>query len=426
MRPLADDRPPAEILRGWPVMVGLGLVVLLVAGMIGLDLHFSQQEALETTYIVEDTQRSIVLLDKIRSTAKRLAGAQDHRDIERLRQEVAQHGRLYDRVATGPNEHDEWTRLQELLHRLPVRDPADGESARRLDEAIDRSVDLLVNLNMAAGQDHLAAIRAAHRRAIWSDVLAGAVVLVVVTLISAWLLRVLARQRRLILRQLRFLDEKNADLEAFAGRAAHDLRSPMNPIRGFADLILEAPSLPENVARMAGRIRRSVDRMARVVDDMLALSVSGRPPEGHSASSAVVERVLEEMGADLQDVEVVTKLAGGQVRCAEGTLSQILRNLLGNAIKFRSNARPLRVVVETRDVGPAVELAVEDNGIGMDRECARRVFEPFYRGSNHREAPGHGLGLAIVERLTRALGGSCELSSALDQGTRIVVRLPRR
>jgi signal transduction histidine kinase len=199
----------------------------------------------------------------------------------------------------------------------------------------------------------------------------------------------------------------------------------MNPIRGYAELILETPSLPENVASMAQRIRRSVDRMTRVVDDMLALAVSGRPPVGQSASSVVVERVLEEMGADLQGAEVVTNLAGGHVRCAEGTLSQILRNLLGNAIKFRSRSRPLRIVIETRDVDSMVELVVEDNGIGMDPESAKRVFEPFYRGPTDREVPGHGLGLAIVERVTRALGGTCELTSVLDQNTRIVLRLPR-
>jgi signal transduction histidine kinase len=425
MHPLADDKTPTEVLRSWPVMVGLALVTLLVAGMIGFDLHFSQQEALRTTDIIEDAQQSIVLLNRIRFEAKRLAVARDERDIERLRHAVETQSRLYDRVATHPGERDEWNRLQDLLRRLPVKDVGDDQAARLLDEAIDRSVDALVNINTAAGQGNLAAIQAAQRQAIWSDAVAGAIVLLVVALISAWLLRLLARQRRLILRQVQFLDEKNAELEAFAGRAAHDLRSPMNPIRGYADLILETPSLPENVASMAQRIRRSVDRMARVVDDMLALSISGRPPEGRAASSVVVERVLEEMGADLQGTEVVTQLAGGQVRCAEGTLSQILRNLLGNAIKFRSRARPLRIVVETRDVGPTVELSVQDNGIGMDEGSAKRVFEPFYRGPSDREVPGHGLGLAIVERMTRALGGSCELSSVLDQGTRIVVRLPR-
>ena len=422
---MSEGKPTKELLARWPVVVGLGLVTLLIAGMIGLDVYFAEEEEINTTDIIENAQDSILLLNRIRFEAKRLALATDDVDIERLRKTIAEHGRHYDPMATYQGERDEWQHLQQLLRQLPVKDTADGSAARRLDAAIDASVDALVTINTAAGRGNLTAIWAAQRRAMWGDVMAGVVVLVIVALIAAWMLRILSRQRRLILRQVQFLDEKNAELEAFAGRAAHDLRSPMNPIRGYADLILETPSLSENVAAMARRIRRSVDRMTRVVDDMLALSTSGRPPEGQSAVSVAVEHVLEEMGADLQGVEVVTKLEAGHVHCAEGTLTQILRNLLGNAIKFRSRSRPLRIVIETRDVGPMVHIAVEDNGVGMDPKSAKRVFEPFYRGPSNREVPGHGLGLAIVERMTRALGGGCELSSVLDQSTRIVVRLPR-
>jgi signal transduction histidine kinase len=199
----------------------------------------------------------------------------------------------------------------------------------------------------------------------------------------------------------------------------------MNPIRGYTDLILESPALPENVTAMAQRIRRSVDRMARVVDDMLALSVSGRPPEGRSSTAVVISRIIEEMGAELQGALLVTKLNAGQVACAEGVLSQILRNLIGNAIKFRARSRALGITIETRDVGAMVEIVIEDNGIGMDPENAKHAFEPFYRGLTDREVPGHGLGLAIVERTTRALGGTCELWSVPDRSTRIAVRLPR-
>jgi len=87
----------------------------------------------------------------------------------------------------------------------------------------------------------VALIRAAHRQAVWSDAVVGGIVLATVALISFWLLRVLARQRGLLVERVQFLDEKNRELEAFAGRAAHDLRSPMNPIRGYADLISRMP-----------------------------------------------------------------------------------------------------------------------------------------------------------------------------------------
>ena len=424
--PLGTRKPRVGTLTGWPVVVGLGLVVLLIAGMIGLDVYFSEKEARQTTEILENAQRSILLLKDILLDVKQLTTSNEVRSIARWKRDIEEDARHYAPLATYTGEREEWNHLLTLLAQLPASPVDHPQSTRVLEEQIEKSVNDLVAINTIAGRGNAAAIRAAHRQAIWSDVIVGTIVLAIVAVISVWLLRVLSRQRRLVVERVQFLREQNAELDAFAGRAAHDLRSPMNPIRGYTDLILECSGLPENVATMAQRIRRAVDRMARVVDDMLALSVSGRPPEGRSATAVVIARIIEEMGAELQEVKLVTHVSAGQVvACAEGVLSQILRNLIGNAIKFRARSRVLTVTIETRDVGPMVELAIEDNGIGMDPENAKHAFEPFYRGLTDREVPGHGLGLAIVERTTRALGGSCELWSVPDRSTRIAVRLPR-
>lgn len=407
------------------MVVGLGLVTLLIVGMVGLDVYFAEAEALKTTDIIQNAQQSIILLDDIRVDARHMAEANDAQEIERWTRDIEEDSLKYDPMATYRGERDEWNHLQRLLRQLSGHLTGDKRARIALEDTIDKSVDDLVAINATAGQGNVTAIQAAHRQAVWSDVVVGAIVVAIVAFISVWLLRVLSRQRRLVVERVRLLHDQNAELEAFAGRAAHDLRSPMNPIRGYTDLILECPGLPENVTTMAQRIRRAVDRMARVVDDMLALSVSGRPPAGRSSTAVVIARALEEMGAELQDIKLKTKLGAGQVACAEGVLSQILRNLIGNAIKFRARSRPLSITIETREVGPMVEIAIEDNGIGMDPENAKHAFEPFYRGLTDREVPGHGLGLAIVERTTRALGGSCELWSVPDRSTRIVVRLPR-
>jgi Signal transduction histidine kinase len=421
---LSREKTKTGTLSAWPVVVGLGLVALLIVGMIGLDVYFSEEEALQTTNILENAQRSILLLKDILLDVKQLTTSNDARSIERWKRDIAEDAHHYEPLATYKGEREEWNHLQDLLAQLPANPADNPQSAHALEEQIDKSVNDLVAINTIEGKGNAAAIQAANRRAILGNVIVGGIVLAIVAIISGWLLRVLARQRRLILERVYFLNQQNLELEAFAGRAAHDLRSPMNPIRGYTDLILESPALPENVTAMAQRIRRAVDRMARVVDDMLALSVSGRPPEGRSSTAVVISRIIDEMGAELQDVELVTKLGAGQVACAEGVLSQILRNLIGNAIKFRARSRSLRIAIETRDVGPMVEIVIEDNGIGMDPENAKHAFEPFYRGLTDREVPGHGLGLAIVERTTRALGGTCQLWSVPDRSTRIAVRLP--
>lgn len=415
-------------LSSWPVILGLGAVTLLIAGMIGLDVLFSQRQAATTANIIENVQRSTLLLNDIRVTARRMAETSDAAEFARWRATISDLATAFDPLATFTGEREEWTHLQRLLTELSAPRETHRETARpaiQISDEIDKSASALVSINTAEGNINLTSIRAAHRQALWSDIAVGAGVLLIVALISVWLLRVLARQRRLVDEHVHVLRERNSELEAFAARAAHDLRSPMNPIRGYADLILEAKGLPDEVPAMAQRIRRAVDRMARVVDDMLALSTSGRPPKGESSPSAVVGRLVEDMGAELHDITVVTEIAPGCVACADSVLGQILRNLIGNAIKFRSHTRPLRISIESKDVGDSVEIAVEDNGVGMETESAKHAFEPFYRGHSDRELPGHGLGLAIVDRTVRALGGTCQLQSIPDQGTRVVVRLPR-
>ena len=422
---VSNENPRTVLLSRWPVLVALGLVTLLIIGMLGLDVVFEQQEARRTTDIVENSQRSITLLNNIRDHAAHLAATNSEPEIDQLARAVDEDAREYDPLATYQGKREEWTHLQALLRELSGNPRNRRRAASVVEGEIGKSIDKLLSINSLEGSSNVAAIRAANRQAVWSDAVVGGIVIAIALAISLWLLRVLGRQRRLIVERVRFLNEKNSELEAFAGRAAHDLRSPMNPIRGYTDLILESPGLPADVTAMAQRIRRAVDRMTSVVDNMLALSVSGRPPPGHSSTTLVIERTLEEMGAELQGVDLATKLRAGRVACTEDVLAQILRNLIGNAIKFRAHDRPLRITIETRDVGPMVEIAIDDNGVGMDPESARHAFEPFYRGPIDRELPGHGLGLAIVDRTTRALGGTCELSSVLDHSTRIVVRLPR-
>jgi signal transduction histidine kinase len=176
---------------------------------------------------------------------------------------------------------------------------------------------------------------------------------------------------------------------------------------------------------MASRIRIAVDRMTRVVDDMLELSRAGRPTAGRASPADVGAAVLDELGPELHGAEVKSTLTPDEVACAPGVLAQILRNLVGNAVKFRSRQRKLALSLAAAPRDGAIEIVIEDNGMGMDADAATHAFEPYYRGESAREVPGHGLGLAIVERTTRALGGTCELASEPDRGTRITVRLPR-
>ena len=163
--------------------------------------------------------------------------------------------------------------------------------------------------------------------------------------------------------------------------------------------------------------------MSDLIEAMLTFSRSGQPPSSDCAAASVIAEILDELHPESDGSELRVELPDARVRCAPEVLGQIVRNLVGNALKYRSTERPSRVQI-TGTLGlDALILVVEDNGIGMGPRAARHAFEPFFRASSDR--PGHGLGLAIVDRYVRALGGSIALTSWLGAGTRVEVRLPR-
>jgi len=136
------------------------------------------------------------------------------------------------------------------------------------------------------------------------------------------------------------------------------------------------------------------------------------------------------MKTELQGARIVTEIGDDCVACGPSVLEQVVRNLLGNAAKFRSRDRPLLITVRTEkrasrdNPDGQVALIIEDNGMGLDPEAAKHVFEPYYRAYTAREVPGQGLGLAIVERVVHTLGGTCEIGPTAGPGTRVTIHLP--
>src|SRR5262249_32128139 len=125
------------------------------------------------------------------------------------------------------------------------------------------------------------------RRQILVDVLAGGLVLAVVVQVAASRLRAMARERQGAARNLELVQSKTRDLEAFAARAAHDLRTPLVPVHGLASLIVRG-ARDETDVRLAKRIVGAASRMSAIIEAMLAFSRSGRLPPGRSEVRDVV------------------------------------------------------------------------------------------------------------------------------------------
>ncbi|HEX4420806.1 MAG TPA: HAMP domain-containing sensor histidine kinase, partial [Kofleriaceae bacterium] len=360
--------------------------------------------------------------------AHRLSAARlDRAQLIEIAEQIGADAHEYDPIADGPGERSEWSTLQLLFGRLQ-QDRDDPQQIAPLITGIEQSIGRLIDINQRVARDSETAIAALHRHGLFADAAIGAVTLALAICVGLVLLRSLRRQRQLVRRHVAAIDERNRELEAFAGRVAHDLRGPLAPVVGYTDLLVEPGA---DISAIATRIRRSTDRMASLIDDLLALSVAGRLPAGRGDVGAVVREVLDDLSQDLRDAEVKLAITDCATACAPGVLAQLVRNVVTNAIKYRGIGRPLMVSIDARPhlqpssaSAPQIELSVTDNGVGMTREAASHAFDPFYRATATRGIPGHGLGLAIVKRTLDAMGGDCHLVSAPNEGTRVTLRMP--
>ena len=107
--------------------------------------------------------------------------------------------------------------------------------------------------------------------------------------------------------------------------------------------------------------------------------------------------------------------------------TNVIFNLLDNAVKYRSEERPLQLTVSSRDLpGDRLEISIADNGIGIRRDDLKKIFDKFYRVStgNRHDVKGFGLGLAYVKKMVGELGGTISVESEHNVGTKFIIILP--
>ena len=115
------------------------------------------------------------------------------------------------------------------------------------------------------------------------------------------------------------------------------------------------------------------------------------------------------------------------VEVDEMHFTNVIFNLLDNAVKYRSEERPLHLVVGSRDLpGERLEISIADNGIGIRRDDLKKIFDKFFRVStgNRHDVKGFGLGLAYVHKMVTELGGTISVESEINIGTKFIIILP--
>ena len=221
--------------------------------------------------------------------------------------------------------------------------------------------------------------------------------------------------------------------DEFLATLSHELRTPMNAVLGWAELLAGGALDAERTAHAVGVIQRNALAQAQMIEDLLDVAriTTGklRLDVRSVTLPTVIDAVVESLkpAADARDIAVETTVDphAGAVAGDAQRLQQVVWNIVSNAIKF--TPRGGRVHIDLRGATSHVEIVVTDTGRGIDPEVLPYIFDRFRQGesSSTRRHGGLGIGLALVKHLVELHGGTVEATSeGVDRGSTFVVKLP--
>lgn len=213
---------------------------------------------------------------------------------------------------------------------------------------------------------------------------------------------------------------------------SHDLKAPLGTIRLAASYLADE-LIPDVEERRLERrnleiIQRSVQRMTRLIDDLLSMNAAAagrlRVVRSRQSAQTLMEDAVETLRPIANDKGIELRVicsALSPVFADRDRMLQVFTNIGGNAIKFTPAGG--RVTIRATDVRGAVRFDILDTGRGIARENLRRVFDRFWQGKDGASL-GHGLGLAIAKEIVHAHGGHIGVSSTLGSGTTFYFTIP--
>ena len=221
----------------------------------------------------------------------------------------------------------------------------------------------------------------------------------------------------------------------FLSNMSHDIRTPMNAIIGYTNLIKKEAGIPPKATEYLDKIEASNKHLLALINDILDMS---RIESGKMELEPVASNIVKTMNEvrDLFATQMITKSIEYTVNADEVTnewivcdiprFNRVLLNLISNAYKFTPEGGKITVSLKqvdaTDDTG-SYELRVKDTGIGMAPEFAKRVFEAYSRDRSVNTIQGTGLGMAITKSIVELMGGTIEVVSEKGKGTEFIVRI---
>jgi signal transduction histidine kinase len=224
------------------------------------------------------------------------------------------------------------------------------------------------------------------------------------------------------------LKRSNSELEQFASVTSHDLQAPLTTISMYAELLERTKGADDDASReLIDGIRGATTQARVLIRDLLEYSRAGRgeltveplPVE------LVVSQALEALAGTIEDRGARVRVGSLPVVLADrSNLARVFQNLIGNAVKFTRGDDPEVVIAATREDEVMWRISVSDNGIGMDPENTRRIFEPFRRLHGEEDYPGTGIGLAVCDRIVEQHGGRIWVTSKPGEGSVFSFTMP--
>jgi len=224
------------------------------------------------------------------------------------------------------------------------------------------------------------------------------------------------------------LEQKNQELEQFTYAASHDLKAPLRAILNYSQFLYEdlTESLSGEQKQYLEGLKSAAGRGQKLIDDLLAYSRIDRVKA--QAERVDLPELINEVKSFLNlssDIEFTVKKNWPLLEADPLLLSQILKNLVGNAVKFNTNAcRRVDIGWRNSNKNGCIELFVRDNGIGIDPQYQQQIFGIFQRLHTTKEYDGTGIGLAVVKKAALELGGAVRVESTPGEGSTFFVELP--
>lgn len=208
--------------------------------------------------------------------------------------------------------------------------------------------------------------------------------------------------------------------------AAHDLRAPLMSVKGLLNLIRQDPER-ENLDYYFSLVERSIDKMNQSINDMISYSKNGKIKV--ELAEVNLKKVIDESLQSLRFMKEAELVHFDLFVDDENFISDhkilfsIFSNIISNAIRYRDPQKSSFLKIHTALTPQYVEVTFKDNGIGIDEQTQKEIFNKFFLSDHHQG--GTGLGLYMVKTCLEKLGGTVKVESEIGEGTTFILQIPR-